>query len=229
MEIAPTYAPIRLRAEVADLDPAGQRRRHQGLAPSSTWDPPCPDPDRAITSRRRRWRPGLVAGIGRRSWRHGVASACIPFLALQRLCLIGLFTRTSTSWPTPARPACSVSFPTAPNAAQFFDDRDRFAQRRRQHQRRQPTCRVCSGWTPITDVVRILHIGSDLHLNSAALAFAGRLTTFDVDVVANTGDDADWGSDVGPGSSAARSASTCRTCGCFAATRHSRHADRQRR
>ena len=204
VEIAPTYAPIRLRAEVADLDPAAVSDVvTKGRAPELDLGSTLP---RTLIGAIVTYvgvaalGAGLVAGIGRRSWRHGVAGACIPFLALSACAWIGLFTLNVDELADTRTTGVLGLVPDgAANAAQFFDDRDRFADNVAANT--EATTDLYAGLFGMADpdhpdVVRILHI-SDLHLNSAALAFAGRLaTTFDVDVVANTGDDADWGSDV---------------------------------
>ncbi len=204
VEIAPTYAPIRLRAEVADLDPAAVSDLiTQGTAPEFDVGGTLP---RSLAGGVLTYvaaaaiGAGVVAGIGRRSWRHGLAGASVPFLALSACAWIGLFTLNVDELVDMRTTGALALIPDgATNASRFFDDRDKFADNVASST--GATTDLYAGLFGTADpdhpdVVRILHI-SDLHLNSGALTFAGQLArAFDVDVVANTGDDADWGSDV---------------------------------
>jgi hypothetical protein len=204
VEVAPSYAPIRLQAEVADLDPvAVSDLITKGEAPQFDVGGTLP---RTLAGAFATYvgaaalGAGLVAGIGRRSWRHGVAGACIPFLGLSACFWIGLFTLNVNQLLEVRTTGALALIPEgAGNALQFLADRDRFSENVASST--DATTGLYAGLFGIEDpdhpdVVRILHI-SDLHLNSGALAFAGQLSkAFDVDVVVNTGDDADWGSAV---------------------------------
>ncbi|UDY37335.1 metallophosphoesterase family protein [Dermatobacter hominis] len=204
VEIAPSYAPVRLQAEVADLDPAAVSDLiTQGRSPEFDIGGTLP---RTLAGAALTYvgvaalGAGLVAGIGRRSWRHGLAGAGVPFLALSACFWIGLVTLNTNELADMRTTGALALIPDgATNATRFFDDRDRFADNVASST--GATTDLYAGLFGTADpdhpdVVRILHI-SDLHLNSAALSFAGQLArTFDVDVVANTGDDADWGSEV---------------------------------
>jgi predicted phosphodiesterase len=203
-KISPSYAPIRVQAEVADLDPAAVSDYiTKGKAPDFDLGGTLP---RTLAGALATYvgaaalGAGLVAGIGRRSWRHGVAGAAVPFLGLSACVWIGLFTLNLDEVADVETTGALALIPDgAASATRFLDSRDKFADNVASST--GATTDLYAGLFGTTDpehpdAIKILHI-SDLHLNSGALAFAGQLArTFDVDVVANTGDDADWGSAV---------------------------------
>ena len=95
VEIAPTYAPIRLRAEVADLDPPRSATSSPGARSGARPGSTLPGPRSAaivtyvgVAALGAAWSPASDAAAGDT----GVAGACIPFLALSACAWIGLFT-----------------------------------------------------------------------------------------------------------------------------------------
>ena len=198
------WAPIRFEAEVADLDPdVVGAYITRGTAPKFDIGGTLP---RTLALGTATFvgvaalGGGLLAGIARRSWRYGLAGAVVPFVAIGASLAMAAVTFNPATLAEPKVTGALALIPDAASSAEtFLTDRDAFADNVASTTDGVSDIYVGmlgSGATEHPDTIRILHV-SDLHLNSAALRFAGRLAkAFDVDVVANTGDDADWGSDV---------------------------------
>lgn len=202
-EIDSHDAPVKLEAEVADLDPkvAGAYIT-QGTPPKFDIGDTLP---RALAGGALTFigvaalGGGLLTGVARRSWRLGLAGAAIPFVALGGCLGVAAITFDPDKLVEPRVDGALALIPDAADrVGTYLGDRDAFSDNvgNTTSNAADLYLGLYGAGAEHPDTVRILHI-SDLHLNAAALRMAGRLaTTFNVDVVANTGDDADWGSPV---------------------------------
>ncbi len=203
-EVDSHWAPIKFEAEVADLDPdvvgayitRGTTPKFDigGTLPTSLALGAATFVGVAALG------GGLLTGIARRSWRYGLAGAAVPFIGIGACMALAVVTFNPETLGEPRVTGALALIPDAAGSAErFFSDRDAFADNVASTTDGVSDVYVGmlgSSATEHPDTIRILHI-SDLHLNTAALRFAARLAkAFNVDVVANTGDDADWGSDV---------------------------------